>query len=150
MILVPIQIFHQSLDFAFVQFLERKQKEIIIIIRLYRLGKGLGRAGVGRIKRLVLMVLEKKNPYFCFRPLTGPMVSSFWISSFSSLLLRVFLLPSLPEYLWKTATKVQRAVSTGQDMIRTRNRERDLAGREKDKIESFFLVVFFSVRFFFF
>lgn len=37
--------------------------------------------------------------------LTAPMVSSFWISSFSSFLLRVCLSPSLPEYLWKMATR---------------------------------------------
>lgn len=82
------------------------------------------------------------------------MVSSFWISSFSSLLLRVFLLPSLPEYLWKMATKVQRAWSKGHDMIRTRNREKDLAGGggkgRKTKNQKSLFLVFFSVQFFFF
>lgn len=48
--------------------------------------------------------------------LTGPMVSSFWISSFSSFLLKVFLSPSLPEYLWKMATRRPMAWSRGHAM----------------------------------
>lgn len=35
---------------------------------------------------------------------TSPMNSSFWIKSFSSLLLREFLSPSLPEDLWEMDT----------------------------------------------
>ena len=44
---------------------------------------------------------------------TSPRHSSFLISSFSSFLLRVSLLPSLPEYLWKVLTIVVRAFSRG-------------------------------------
>lgn len=44
---------------------------------------------------------------------TSPRHSSFLISSLSSFLLRVSLLPSLPEYLWKVVTIVVRAFSRG-------------------------------------
>lgn len=51
------------------------------------------------------------------QPPTSPRHSSFLISSFSSLLLRVSLLPSLPEYLWKVVTIVVRAFSRGVSMM---------------------------------
>lgn len=48
---------------------------------------------------------------------TSPRFSSFLTSSFSSLLLRVSLLPSLPEYLWKVVTIVVKAFSRGVSMV---------------------------------
>ena len=51
------------------------------------------------------------------QPPTSPRHSSFWISSFSSFLLRVSLLPSLPEYLWKVVTIVAQAFSRGVSMM---------------------------------